>query len=132
VSADLKPGLRSLLERGVLESYGRGRGTVYIFAPRYWSSAGHTHVSERSLGFDREKVRSVILQRIVANGDRGTRFDEVREGLPATLSRDQIQTLLKELKEQGSIFVEGATRASKWYVRADKTQSDANQPEEGG
>jgi hypothetical protein len=42
------------------------------------------------------------------------------------LSRDQIQSLLKELKEEGVIVAEGMTRASKWYPAVAKTQSDAN------
>ena len=102
---------------------------MYFFAPRYLDSPGR--ISERRPDLDRGTTKSVVLRLITANGERGTRFDEIRRDLPAALSRDQIQTLLKELKEEGTILVEGATRGSKWYPRSDKTQSNANESGEG-
>ena len=94
VPADLKPWLRDLVERGVLETHGRGRGTVYFLAPRYLSSSARAQVRERAIGLDRDRAKAIILRRIAVNGDQGTRFDEVREELTDALSRDQIQTLL--------------------------------------
>jgi ATP-dependent DNA helicase RecG len=129
VPVDLKPWLRKLLKQGVLGSQGRGRGTAYFFAPRFMESPGRVHVARRRPDLARGEAKTAILRRIVANGGKGTRFDEVRDALPSELSRDQIQTLLRELKDEGTVLVEGATRASKWYP-SDKTQLNANGPDE--
>jgi ATP-dependent DNA helicase RecG len=122
VPLELRPSLRRLLKEGVLGSRGRGRGTVYFFAPRLMDSPGRVH-AQRKPDQARDAIKAAILRRIDANGEKGTRFAELRGELPPTLSRDQIQTLLKELKEEGAVLVEGATKASKWYPGT-KTQSN--------
>ncbi len=121
VPAELRPWLRKLIKQGVLESSGRGRGTGYFFAPKFMDSPARARVSRHGPDRARAIARAAILRLVRANGEQGTRFDELRTELPRTLTRDQIQSLLKELKEEGAILVEGATRASKWYP-ADKTQ----------
>jgi ATP-dependent DNA helicase RecG len=129
VPPDLKPWLRKLIDQGVLGSRGRGRGTVYSFAPKFFDLPGRVRISPRA-ELDREKIKMAIVQHIAARGESGTRFVDLRRELPPMLTRDQIQTLLKELKEEGAIVVEGATRASKWYPQSDKTQSTANGSDE--
>lgn len=132
VPSELKPWLRKLLEQGVLGSHGRGRGTVYFFAPRLFDSPGRVQVSRHRRDLDRERIKAAVVQRITSNGERGTRFEELRRDLPPTLSRDRIRTLLRELKEEGTILVEGATRGSRWYPQqSDKTQLNPNGCEEG-
>ncbi len=74
-------------------------------------------------------AKAATLRLIRANGEQGTRFDELREELPPTLTRDQIQSLRRELKEEGAVFVEGAMRASKWYAHREKTQLEEDDSE---
>lgn len=131
VPPELRPWLRKLIDQGVLCSRGTGRGTAYFFAPRFLDLPGRARISQSQPDLDRERLKAAILRRIVSNGERGTRFEELRRELPPALSRDQIRTLVRELKDEGAILAEGATRASKWYPQPDKTQSNPNDREEG-
>ena len=118
VPKDLRPWLRKLVKDGVLESSGSGRGTTYSFSPRLFDPAGRTGAP--GISPDRTTSKELLLRRIAANGATGTRFEELRHEVPAELSRDQIQTLLKELKEEGAIAAEGAGRGSRWYATLPK------------
>jgi ATP-dependent DNA helicase RecG len=129
VPTALKSWLRKLIKQGVIESAGRGRGTAYFFAPSFFEASDGILIGDRRPAADREANKSLLLRHIIANGDKGTRFDDLRDGVPATLSRDQIKTLLKELKEEGAIVAAGTTRGSKWYPRSAKTQSNSDYPE---
>lgn len=126
VPSGLRPWLRKLIGQGVVEWRGRGRGTAYFFAPRYFESPGRADVIKPRNALTREEIKEIIVQQIAANGESGTRFDELRDALPGDLSRDQVRTLLRELKEDGVILAEGTTRASKWFTRSPKTQSNSN------
>lgn len=126
VPNEVRPWLDKLLKQGVIESVGSGRATRYFFSPRFLDSHSGVRVGERHAEFGRDANKAAILRQLAANGARGTRFDELRNVLPPALSRDQLQTLLKELKEEGVIVVEGATRASRWYPWPGKTQLDVN------
>jgi hypothetical protein len=57
---------------------------------------------------------ALLLQHIKSSATNGAGFDELQEVLPA-LSRDQIQTLMRELKEAGVVKPRGNTRAARWY-----------------
>jgi ATP-dependent DNA helicase RecG len=124
----LRPWLRKLIKQGVLMSEGLGRGTTYSFSSRLFDLSGR--IAARSVRPGRAQNKELLLGHITANGETGTRFDELRHEVLPGLSRDQIQSLLKELKEEGVIVAEGTTRASKWYPAASKTQSDSNDPME--
>jgi ATP-dependent DNA helicase RecG len=126
VPVELRPWLRKLTGLGVLETHGRGRGTQYIFSPRLFSAPGRFEVDTRRGRLDRAKNRSLLLERVIANAGTGTRFVEFQCEVLPDLSRDQIQTLLKELKEDGLVFARGIKRAARWYSVPPKTQTEAN------
>jgi ATP-dependent DNA helicase RecG len=114
VSSDLKQGLNRLLDEGIVERIGRGRGVRYILSRRFYSSIGKAGVYTRRRGLDRETNKSLLLSHIVENGNKGTRLAELLEVLPA-LSRGAVQTLLRDLKNEGRLQVTGRTKGGVWY-----------------
>ena len=61
---------------------------------------GKTGIHTRIVGLDRDTNKELILTHIQKN--RGTRFNELQQVLPS-LSRGEVQVLMRELKEQGKI-----------------------------
>ena len=100
-------------DEGVLERVGRGRGTRYVLSPRFYELAGMPAEYTRRRGLDRETNKELLARHIHQNAPRGVPFEELAQVLPS-LSRDQIKTLLKELKGEGRIRTVGARRAAVW------------------
>jgi ATP-dependent DNA helicase RecG len=103
-----------LLEEGIIERVGKGRGTRYLLARRFYRFLGKGGVYTRRRGLDRETNKALLLHHIKDSADTGTRLEELQQVLPG-LSRDQVQTLLRELRQAGQIVVHGATRAARWF-----------------
>lgn len=110
----LKPWLPVLLEQGVIERVGRGRGVRYILSRRFYRFLGKSGVYTRQLGLDRETNKALLLKHIEDNRTVGSKMEELRQVLPAH-SRSQIQVLLRELRNHNQIHVHGTTRAALWY-----------------
>ena len=106
--------LSRLVDRGVLERVGRGRGTRYILSRRFYKYLDEKGTYTRKRGLDRETNKELLLRHIKDNSNEGSRFSDLKEVLPM-LTRPQVQTLLRELKEEDKIHVEGATRGARWY-----------------
>ena len=110
----LKNRLQSLVEKGVTERYGRGRGVKYILSRRYYKMVGEEGVYTRKKGLDREANKTLLLGHIVENKAKGSRLKEFVQVLPF-LSKDQVQKLVAELKKEGKIYKTGVTRGARWY-----------------
>jgi len=110
----LRPRLARLVDLGVLQVKGRGRGTTYLLSRRFYTIAGRRGVYTRRRGLDRETNKALLSRHIEDNRAEGTRLRELSDVLPA-LSRRQVQTLLHELRTEGRIHVVGRTRAARWY-----------------
>lgn len=110
----LKKRLHLLVEMGVVERFGRGRGVKYVLSRRYYTIAGEKGTYTRKKGLDRETNKALLLKHIRENRKTGSRLKELRQVLPA-LSRPQVQTLLRELKSAGKIHLTGKTSAALWY-----------------
>ena len=110
----LKSRVGYLLEQGVIERLGRGRGTRLLLSQRFHHHLGKAGVYTRKLGLDRETNKALLVKHIRDNQTPGSRMEELRQVLP-TLSRSQIQVLLRELVKQDVVHVHGATRAARWY-----------------
>jgi ATP-dependent DNA helicase RecG len=106
--------LRRLVDTGVVEMIGRGRGTRYILSRQFYSFVGKKGVYTRKRGLDRETNKALLLRHIGDNRKVGCPLCELGEVLPA-LSRPQIQGLLHELKAEGQIHSVGHTKAGRWY-----------------
>lgn len=106
--------LQSLVEKGVVERFGRGRGVKYILSRQYYKMVDEKGAYTRKKGLDRETNKALLLKHIKENRDSGSRLKELMQVLPA-LTMPQVQTLLRELKSEVEIHKVGSTRAALWY-----------------
>lgn len=107
----LKPRLPFLLEQGVVESAGRGK---YLLSKRFYSFLGNKGAYTRKKGLDRGTKKELLYKHINDNKKEGSKLQELLQVLPSS-SRDQVQTLLRELKKENRIHNLGQTNASRWY-----------------
>lgn len=121
VPGALKPRLADLKEHGIIESVGRGRGTRYLLARKFHEFAGDTGTYTRRRGLDKETNKELLLKHIRDSGEHGARFADFHDVLPH-LSRQQLATLLKELRISAKIVNVGIRRAARWVtVQKSKT-----------
>jgi ATP-dependent DNA helicase RecG len=95
---------------GVVERVGR----KYILSGQFYKFVGRKGVYTRKKGLDRETNKALLIKHIEDNKAVGSRFSEFKDVLPS-LTRDQTQTLLREMKKDGHIFSVGKTRGARWY-----------------
>jgi ATP-dependent DNA helicase RecG len=114
VPETLKPALSRLVGAGIVEAIGRGRGVRYILSRSIYKYIGEKGTYTRQKGLDRDTNKALLVKHIKENAGRGARLEEFQQVLPS-LSRYQIQTLLRELKKDKEIIVKGRTRAARWY-----------------
>ena len=103
-----------LLEQGIIERVGRGRGVRLLLSQRFYQHIGKAGVYTRKRGLDRETNKELLLKHIQDNQDEGSPLRELVQVLPA-LSYFQVQKLLQDLRRQGQICRVGNTNASRWY-----------------
>jgi len=114
VQEELKPQLSYLVETGVLELTGRGRGARYVLARRFYSITGRKGVYTRKVGLDKETNKALLLKHIRDSKAEGARMEEFQKVLPS-LSRFQIARLLNEMRKGGLIIKKGKTRTTRWF-----------------
>jgi ATP-dependent DNA helicase RecG len=119
----LKPRIQHLLEEGVIERVGRGRGVRHLLSRRFYRFLGKSGIYTRRVGLDRDTNKALLVKHLQENEDTGSKMEELRQVLPGH-SRSQIQVLLRELTTSGKVHVHGATRAARWYPGA--KQQDCN------
>jgi len=117
----LKPRLLHLRGLSVVEATGYGKGTRYILSRRYYEFVGRRGVYTRTRGLDRETNKELLLRHITDSAREGSRLRECMDVLPS-LSKNQVQGLLRELKAAGRVHPVGRTRAARWYPGADPEQ----------
>ncbi|MFQ5444020.1 MAG: ATP-binding protein [Nitrospinales bacterium] len=111
IPSDFQDWLCPLLERGVVEKAGRGK---YILSRDFYNFIGKKGIYTRKRGLDRETNKALLLKHIQENKKEGSPLRDLLQVLPS-LTRYQVQRLLRELKEKGKIEVVGSTRAGLWY-----------------
>ena len=94
-----------------MERVARGR---FILGRRYYAATGKKGVYTRKRGLDRETNKELLLRHIRENASVGSKMDEFYQVLPGFV-RSQIQVLLRELKAEGRIHVDGMTSAARWF-----------------
>lgn len=119
VPLDLKPHLAALVELGVIETVGRGKGTRYILSRSFYGFIGKKGVYTRKKGLDRETNKALLAKHIRDNRQDGAQLSELAEVLPA-LSRQRIQALLRELQSEEQIHVIGKTKGARWFPGPDR------------
>lgn len=103
--------LPRLLDRGVIERAGKGK---HVLSKRFYALAGKKGVYTRKKGLDRDTNKALLLKHIKGNKKTGTRLDELLQVLPS-LTYNQVQTLLRELKKEGAVHLVGKTRGALWF-----------------
>jgi ATP-dependent DNA helicase RecG len=101
-----------LLENGIIERTTRNK---YILSRQFHSFLGRRGTYTRKRGLDKETNKALLLKHFQECGQGGCKFEELAQVLPS-LSRYQIHGLLKELKEEKRIKVEGRTKAGRWFA----------------
>jgi len=124
VPQEQKDALNRLLARGVIERVSRGK---FVLSRRYYSFIGKRGVYTRKRGLDRETNKALLLKHIRDNRSAGSQLNDLMQVLPS-LTRGQIQRLLRELKEKWTIHKFGQTRGARWYPGPGEGQIA---PEEG-
>ena len=115
VPAYFIPRLQALRQQGVIERVGRGRGTRHLLSRRFYRFLGKGGAYTRRRGLDRETNKALLERHIEDSAPAGASLGELQEVLPG-LSRDQVRTLLRELKSDGRVDVRGATKAARWHA----------------
>ena len=104
--------LPQLTEMGIVEHVGRKK---YVLARSLYAASGKTGVHTRRIGLDRDTNKELLLKHIRKNNAVGTPFKELQQVLPGQ-SRNQIQVLMRELRESGMVFCKGTTSAARWFA----------------
>lgn len=112
--------LARLTEMGIVEHVGRKK---YVLARSLYAASGKTGVHTRRIGLDRDTNKELLLKHIRKNNADGTPFNELQQVLPGH-SRNQIQVLMRELRDSGKVICKGRTSAARWFaIEQSKKQS---------
>jgi ATP-dependent DNA helicase RecG len=115
VPVSLIPRAQILLDQGVVERMGRGRGTRYLLSRRFYRFLGRGGTYTRKRGLDRETNKALLLRHIREIGTAGCPLSELQQVLPAQ-SRDQLKRLLGELRREGQVRLVGQRRGARWFA----------------
>jgi ATP-dependent DNA helicase RecG len=113
--------LGPLLDHGLLERLGRGRGARYLLSRRFYRAIGRAGAYTRRRGLDRETNKALLVKHVESAGAAGAALAELQQVLPG-LSRGQVQGLLRELRDGGRIRVEGRRRWARWFAGTGRGQ----------
>lgn len=106
--------LPGLIETGVVESQGRGRGTRYHLSRDLHAALGRKGSYTRKRGLDHETNKALLLKHLRDNAEAGAPLAELCQVLPS-LSRRSVQRLLAELREAGSATLRGQRKGALWF-----------------
>ncbi|NLX25337.1 MAG: transcriptional regulator [Lentisphaerae bacterium] len=110
-----KERLNQLVEQGVLERSGSGRGVRYMLSLRFYEMAGRKAQHTRKSGLDRSTNIELIHKHIRSCGALGAPMREIREVVPS-LTYDTVRGLAQSLKAEGKIEARGHGGAARWFA----------------
>ncbi len=105
----------ALVEAGVIESHGRGRGVRYILSRGLYAVIGKLGAYTRRRGLDHDTNKALLLKHIRDNNAEGSPLSDLRQVLPS-LSAKQVQNLLRQLRDEGRISMVNARRWARWHA----------------
>lgn len=108
--------LRDLLDAGVIESQGRGRGTRYHLSRSLCAALGKRGAYTRQRGLDHETNKALLERHLVDHAQDGAPLSDLCQVLPA-LSRRSVQRLLSDLREEGRASLRGQRKGARWFPR---------------
>jgi ATP-dependent DNA helicase RecG len=115
VLKDQRETLLRLKNHGIVESIGRGKGTQYLLARRFYAAIGERGTYTHKRGLDGRTNQQLLLQHLREAGELGCAMKELQQVLPAN-SRHQIKALLQVLASEGYVRLSGARRGSRWIA----------------
>lgn len=115
----------ALIDAGIVESHGRGRGVRYLLSRSLYAALGRKGDYTRKRGLDHHTNKELLLKHIRENNADGSPLRDLTQVLPA-LSSSKVQALLNELRQEGCIQVIGMRRWARWHL----TPSKATNPSE--
>lgn len=121
----LQARLHHLVEQGIVERFGRGKGTRHILSRRFYAMTERKGEYTRKRGLDRATNKELLLKHIKENATEGSRLRDLLQVLPG-LTRPQVQSLLREMQKEGSTHCIGNTNAALWYPDATMPESREN------
>lgn len=107
--------LLRLVDLGIVESIGRGKGARYLLARRFYAAIGAQGVYTRKRGLDAGANRQLLLLHLQAAGDSGCKMKELQQVLPA-ISRHQIKSLLQGMVGDGQVRLSGSRSVGRWIA----------------
>ena len=111
IDPDYKPRLKELVEAGIIDRIGHGKGTSYLLGQSFFELAGKAGIHTRKQGLSRAVNKELLLQHIRKSSRAN--LDEFRQVLPK-ISDDQIKGIIQELKKDGEISKKGNGRSTYW------------------
>jgi ATP-dependent DNA helicase RecG len=111
--AETRASLEKLVESGLVEAHGTGRGRAYTLSSGVYRKTGETIGYIRQAGFKPIQHEQMILNYIEKNGR--IKREEVME--LCMLTKDQAAKLLKRLKENNKIVQSGERRGAYYIIR---------------
>lgn len=116
----------ALIDAGVVESHGRGRGVRYLLSRSMYAALGKRGDYTRKRGLDHDTNKELLLKHIRDNNRDGSPLRDLTQVLPA-LSSSKVQDLLHELRQEGRIKVIGLRRWARWHLVQSKEER-TNEP----
>lgn len=111
----LRARLPRLVELGVIESVGRGRGVRYLLSRSLHAAIGRRGEYTRRRGLDHETNRQLLLKHLRENPG-GSPLSDLVQVLPGLGDRS-VQRLLAGLREDGLAELKGARRWARWFAK---------------
>ena len=115
VPESLKVSFEKLIDCGVIEKAGRGRGVRHILSRALYKHVGEAGTYTRRKGLDEEHNQQLVLHHIRHCGSKGATMAEFEQVLP-NKTRTQISALLRRMKARGYVHVEGKTKGARWHL----------------
>ena len=115
VPSKLRSVMRRLVDLGIVEMIGRGRGTRYILSRALYTAIGRAAACTREKGLDRSTNKELLARHLEHRFPAGCALEELQQVLPH-VARRTIQIYLQELRQEGRIGLAGKGRGSLWYV----------------
>ena len=110
---NLRERLRVMVDDGLIERIGHGRGVRYLLSRKFFEMKGHSGSYTRRRGLDRDQNRTLLLNHIRSAGEQGSPLSELEQVLPA-VSQRHIKYLLQSLRRDALVKYEGRGAGARW------------------
>lgn len=105
---EVRATLEKLLEAGLIEAHGTGRGRSYTLSAKVYRQTGQKAAYVRQAGFDKLQQEQMVLKYIGTHGS--IKRADVME--LCRITKDQAAKLLKSLVKEGKITLHGSRRGA--------------------